>query len=305
MKWTPKKIGRNGLLLAVPAILIALSMLSLSFSSPVDHNSFSTLGNGMTATNTGSTYSVTMTPNGYEVTYHESSGVVHVNVINKGDGNIVYSVNSGPWQYFNGSTIVSEAQKLNSASASASVSHSTVNDPVTASTSLAAVPSISTFWWYNTNFEQGYPELYPHPDYSYYSIYTQYNWQRITDGIWNQQIGSFIAGPLKWTGAVGIGASIGAFLGVDIGGPLGAAVGAAVGAIIAGILVITANFLAFDAAGSVWFWANSGFHHALKNIPWWVWLGTVAGVAAWLWGNANYFRIGNYTFYNTAGTNNP
>lgn len=306
---------RNKFLILLPAIIVVVGMIAMSFSGPVSATISRQTQNGTNQANTfvvnGVSVTMQVLPNGYKATYNEGGNVTNVIVLNEGNGNFQFSVNNGAWQHLNVSAIAHNFMVANSAKDSASSSVATPSLTTTTGggggggTGTTSSSSPTIFWWYSTEFEKGYPVVYPHPDYSYYQIYTENDWGRVAGGMWNEQIGSNIAGPLRDGGDTAIGGAIGAIMGAAIGGAIGAAIGAAVGAIIGTVLAIVANFVAFDGSGSVWFWFNSSVWNSLFNIPWYVYLLSYAGIAAWIWDHVSYFRVGNYTFNNSGGYSNP
>ena len=247
----------------------------------------------------GITFNYTKYSNGYSLAFIQDGGNVYVKVIEISKGVIKYSINNGRWVTFDASTFVTSQVVWPSFHSMRPICISCGGG------GNGGGGNHNHFWWYNTFFVKGWPHDYPHPSVSYYHIYTQYDWSRVTDGVWNYQIGSDFAGPLRNGGDTVLGAVIGAAFGAIIGGGVGAAVGAAIGAIIATILDVVTNFIAFDGHNAVWFWTNEGFYNALHNIPWWLILLGPSAIAGWLMGALKYFRVGNYTFKDSDGISNP
>lgn len=233
----------------------------------------------------------------------DSSGLHEaMRILSTGPGSLLYSVNNSKWHEMNISAVLRTNGLITNARSS------------TANQSADFIPDstpTNTFWWDHVYFGSGYPYTYPHPYNDWYSIYPQYNWQKVQDwiwrgnGVWHYQIGSDYAGPVAYGGDAALGGIIGGIIGALIGGAVGAAIGVIVGGLIVGILSVYENVHFFDESNAIWFWTDESYYNATQHIPWYVWLGGEAGVASWLMSNLHYFRVGDTTFMNHWSWNDP
>ena len=231
---------------------------------------------------------MTVNSNAYIVSYIQSGQKIFIQAKELRLGVVSYSLNNGIWRTIDVSSQVSPAV-ITPPPGGGGGSNSNSNN----------------LWWDGIYFVQNYPHLYPHPDVSYYQIYTQYDSYLIGNQLVHYQMGSFFVSTIATIGPIGIGAAIGALIGAMVGGALGAVVGAAIGVTIGAVLAYVEHVIYVDGQGAIWWWANLGFWHSISNIPWYIWFGGATAVAAWLWSQVSFWRVGDYTFINNIGLSNP